>query len=107
MIKNYFFTLLLTLSFGVFSFGQSMPKGKSIAGFSLYPNPVSNGYLTVKTASVSEKVVLIYSVIGKQVFTQKFDGNSNVLDISSIGTGIYIMKVIEGDKVATKKLVIR
>ncbi|MBL4569254.1 MAG: T9SS type A sorting domain-containing protein [Flavobacteriaceae bacterium] len=80
---------------------------RTINGFSTYPNPVNNGYLTVKTSSASEKEVLIYNVLGKQVFTQKFSGTSKLLDISNIGTGIYIMKVIEGDKIATKKLVIR
>ena len=82
-------------------------KDKSIKGFATYPNPVSNGYLSVKTASSSQKEVLIYSVLGKKVFALKFSGTSRVLDVSGINAGIYIMKVIEGNKIATKKLVIR
>ena len=87
--------------------GTASVKEKQINGFTTFPNPINNGYLTVKTSSTLEKEVLIYNVLGKQVFTHKFKGTSKLLDISNIGTGIYIMKVIEGDKIATKKLVIR
>lgn len=80
---------------------------KSIQGFSTYPNPVRNGKLTISTSSSEEKEVMIYSVLGKQVFTQKFTGKRKQLDISQISSGIYIMKVLEGDKIATKKVVIK
>lgn len=79
----------------------------TIIGFSSYPNPVNNGRLTVRTSNSNEKEVSIYSVLGKRVFAQKFSGNNKELNISQINSGIYIMKVIEGDKVATNKLVIR
>lgn len=79
----------------------------NILGFTAYPNPVKNGRLTVTTSSVDSKEVTIYNVLGKRVFTQKFTGNTKQLDISNINSGIYIMKVIEGEKIATKKLVIK
>jgi len=80
---------------------------KSIQGFSTYPNPVRNGKLTINTSNLEEKTVLIYSVLGKRVFEQKFTGNKKEFNISHINSGIYIMKVLEGDKIATKKLVIK
>lgn len=107
MKKKYVFTLLLILCVSAFSFGQTTPKGKSIDGFFSYPNPVSKGYITIKTSNSNEKEILIYSVLGKKVFARKFSGNTKQFDISSIHTGIYIMKVIEGDKMVTKKLVIK
>ena len=79
----------------------------SIEGFTAYPNPVNNGRLTVTTSNSNEKEVSIYNVLGKRVFTQKFSGSNKQLDVSQINSGIYIMKVIEGDKVATKKLIIK
>jgi hypothetical protein len=80
---------------------------KNIQGFTSYPNPVNNGRLTITTSNSDEKEVAIYSVLGKRVFAQKFSGNNKQLDVSQINSGIYIMKVIEGGKVATKKLVIK
>ena len=82
-------------------------KKNTIEGFTAYPNPVNNGRLTVTTSNSNEKEVAIYSILGKRVFSQKFSGNNKQLDVSQINSGIYIMKVIEGDKVATKKLVIK
>ena len=79
----------------------------SIEGFTVYPNPVKKGRLTIATSSYAEKEVIIYNILGKRIFSQKFDGNKKQLDISRIKTGVYIMKVIETDKIATKKLVIR
>lgn len=79
----------------------------SIEGFSSYPNPVNYGRLTVKTSNSNKKEVSIYSILGKRVFTQQFTGNNKQIDVSQINSGVYIMKVIEGDKIATKKLVIK
>ncbi len=79
----------------------------SIQGFSSYPNPVNNGMLTVSTSNSNEKEVSIYNVLGKRVFEEKFSGGRKQLNVSQLTSGIYIMKVIEGDKVATKKLVIK
>ncbi|MDG1039384.1 MAG: T9SS type A sorting domain-containing protein [Polaribacter sp.] len=79
----------------------------ALPGFSSYPNPVNNGSLTVITSGSKEKEVSIYNVLGKKVFQQKFYGTRKQLDVSNINSGIYIMKIIEGDRVATKKLVIR
>ena len=95
------------------TWAQVTPKGStasvgenSIEGFAAYPNPVNNGRLTIKSSNSDEKEVTIFNVIGKRVFTQKFSGKTKQLDVSNISSGIYIMKVLEGDKIATKKLVI-
>ena len=96
------------------SWADVTPKGaaasvekNNIEGFTTYPNPVNNGRLTITTSSASEKEVTIFNVLGKRVFSQKFTGTNKQLDVSQIKSGIYIMKVIEDEKVATKKLVIK
>ena len=76
-------------------------------GFRAYPNPIKNGKITVTSASSDIKQVSIYNVLGKRVFSQEFTGTHKQLNVSNIATGMYIMKVVEGDKVATKKLVIK
>ena len=90
------------------SFGQSNKvNAKNNVNFSAFPNPVKQGSLTIKTYSTKEKEITIYNVLGKMVFTQKFSELTKRLDLTQISSGIYIMKVLEGDKVATKKLVIK
>ena len=85
----------------------STVKNKAIAGFSTYPNPVSNGILTISSAGNSLKNITIFNLLGKQVLSSSFSGVRSNVDVSSISAGIYILKVTEAGKTATKKLVIR
>ena len=78
----------------------------TLPGFGAYPNPVNGGVLTITTASSALKTVNIFNVLGKKVFTQDFSARNKTFDISPISSGVYIMKVTEGDAIATKKLII-
>lgn len=76
-----------------------------ILGFSLYPNPVKGGKVFINSANpYAERTVQVFDVLGKQVVNQK--GTQNSVDVSHLNKGIYIMKVDEEGKVATRKLVI-
>jgi hypothetical protein len=109
MKKKYFLFFFIVICLCGLSYGQSTSSvvKKTIKDFSVFPNPVRNGKLTITTFNTVKKEVIIYNVLGKQVFLQIFRGNRKQLDVSQISSGIYIMKVLEGDKVATKKLVIK
>jgi len=108
MRKRYLLIVVFCTCFVSLSSGQSNNiKASNIIEFSAFPNPVSQGKLTITTFNTKEKKVTIYNVLGKRVFAQKFSGNNKQLDVSQINSGIYIMKIIEGDKVATKKLIIK
>lgn len=78
-----------------------------IEGFATYPNPVNNGQFTINSNSNEEKEVSIYNVLGKKVFVQNVSGTKSDIDVSFITSGVYILKVIEGNKTATSKLVIK
>lgn len=108
MRKLYILIFVFCTCFVSLSSGQSSKvKANNIIEFSAFPNPVSQGRLTITTLNSKEKQVTIYNVLGKRVFAQKFSKNKKQLDLSHINSGIYIMKIIEGDKVATKKLIIK
>ena len=77
-----------------------------IAGYAAYPNPVTANNLTITTNSIDTKRVDIFNVLGRRVFSQSFTGTSETLEISNVSSGIYILKVTEGNKVATQKLII-
>lgn len=78
-----------------------------ISGFASYPNPVSDGILNISSASTSVKEVTIFNLLGKQVLSSRFSGVNKNIDVSSINAGMYILKVTEEGKMATKKLIIR
>jgi hypothetical protein len=88
------------------SFVLSVGK-ESILGFATYPNPITNKRFTVSSSSSEVKQLTIFNVLGKQVFTTSFSGLNKNVDVSTITSGVYILKITEEGKTATKKLVIR
>jgi len=82
-------------------------KNNTIEGFATYPNPVTNNTFTITTNSTDKKEVKIFNVLGKQVFATTFSDTKSTLTIPAISAGLYILKVTEGTKTATSKLVIK
>jgi hypothetical protein len=58
-----------------------------------FPNPASNS-LYVATNSINIKQIDIYNALGKLVLS---NSNSNVIDVSSIASGIYYLNVKSKD----------
>ena len=82
-------------------------KNNAIAGFATYPNPITNHTFTLTSASSEEKSVTVFNLLGKKVLETRFSGTKSDINVSAINAGIYILKVTESGKTATKKLVIR
>jgi hypothetical protein len=76
-----------------------------IAGFAMYPNPVSNGKFVITSNNGANKQVEIYSMIGKQVYSKTVKANETI-DVSNLNRGIYLLRVKEEDKIATRKLIV-
>ena len=91
---------------GTYSNTTAGVRDNSIAGFSTYPNPVRGNTLTVTTSSTDIKTVNIFNVLGRKVFSQRFSSMNKTMNVSEIASGVYIMKVSEGNNIATKKLII-
>ena len=77
-----------------------------IEGFAIYPNPVSNGEFSIRTRNGVSKSVQIFDMLGKQVYSKEVQANENVR-ISNLNTGIYILKVQEEGRLATRNLVVQ
>jgi hypothetical protein len=76
-----------------------------IAGLSIFPNPVTNGTLNINSDSNSERNVVLFDVLGKKVLNVTTSNNS--INVGNINAGVYIVKITEEGKTATRKLVIR
>lgn len=79
----------------------------NILGFVTYPNPITEKRFTVATSSSLEKSITVFNLLGKKVFSSSFKGLSKDIDVSAMNSGVYILKVTESGKTATRKLVIR
>ena len=101
---KYFYLLLFVLTTSV-CFGQESRKEGDIEGFKLYPNPVTQGKVYISTAQNAPKKILIVDVLGIQVLETTILGKE--LDLSNLDAGVYVLRVLEMDKVATRKLIIK
>ena len=80
-------------------------ENTTIDGLKMYPNPVTNGIVHIISTENSFKTVQIFNILGKQVLFKILRGNE--LNISRLDSGIYIVKIREKAKIATRKLVIK
>lgn len=77
----------------------------SISGLNVYPNPVVNGNLFITSESNEAKQVTIFDVLGKVVINATI--TNQPLNVNALNKGIYILKIAENGKTATRKLVIK
>ena len=103
MKKLYPIVFFLFMAFG---FAQDSPKSTGdIEGFTLYPNPVTNGKVYITTKRNAPKRILIFDVFGTQVMETTILGKE--LNLSNLDAGVYLIRVFEANKVATRKLIVK
>lgn len=112
MVKNYFYITTLLVFFFTASLSAQEVKQQTklqettaIDGLSLYPNPVSNGKVYITSKNDLDKEIIIFDVLGKKVIQTMI--NSKELNISNLSSGVYIIKINEGEATATRKLIVK
>ena len=67
----------------------------------LYPNPTSN-VLNIESIG-SIQTISVYNVLGQEVINKALNSTSTALDVSSLNSGIYVVKtVVDGVTSSTK-----
>ncbi|MFD2822850.1 lamin tail domain-containing protein [Lacinutrix iliipiscaria] len=76
-----------------------------LSSFNVYPNPTSTGIVNITSSKNEAILVSVYDILGKQVLNQTI--TNNVLNVSRLNSGVYILKMSQNGNVSTKKLVIK
>lgn len=97
--------LVVFFLFASFSYGQNTGNNGDIDGFQIYPNPVTNGKVYITTAQNSPKKIMIYDVLGTLVLKTTILGKE--LSLANLDAGVYVLRVFEKDKMATRKLIVK
>jgi len=87
------------------AFGQDSNGNSDIGGLKLYPNPATNGKVYVTTTDNAPKKILIFDVLGTQVIQTTILGNE--LSLTDLDAGVYILRVYQNNKMATRKLIVK
>jgi hypothetical protein len=82
----------------------SSDKFTTIPGLSIYPNPATKGQFFITSNSGLQKSVSVFDVLGKQVL--KANITDAAINVATLKSGVYFVKVTEDGKTATRKLVI-
>lgn len=87
------------------TFALGQPLGlddENLQNVGMYPNP-SNGQLNISTDR--ELQVTIHDILGKKVFSKE-GINTEVLDVSHLNNGMYLVNISDGTSMTSKKLII-
>lgn len=80
----------------------------STPDFELYPNPAqAYGSFTIKANTTGSSEIYIYDMSGKPVFVQALGTVTTVQLNTGLATGIYIVRLVNGDNTYVKKLLVR
>ena len=71
----------------------------------IYPNPVDGNYVTITSPVNGIKYVEVFDINGRKVIDTAI--NNNTLDVSSINSGFYMIKVTIDGKTKISKLIVR
>jgi hypothetical protein len=77
----------------------------NINGLTMYPNPLSGNTLYLTSSANAAMSVQIFDLLGKEVL--KANVVNNAVNVSGLNAGVYMVKVTEEGKTATRKLVIQ
>jgi hypothetical protein len=63
----------------------------------VYPNPVSGSVTIQAPGDDKMNTVVVYNLVGTEVFKTNVNGNRIVIDMSSYANGMYLYKVQMND----------
>ena len=77
----------------------------TLTGVSIYPNP-STGLIKITNTNATANTIVIYDMVGK-VVTTKEAKDSTTIDLTSKGTGIYLVEVSNENGSLVERVVIK
>ena len=96
---------LLLILFLMFA-GSVAAQESELEGLKLFPNPVTEGKINIETNDkVSVKSISIFDVFGAPQLQQQIKNTE--LDVHNLDKGVYIIRIQQNNKYATRKLVVK
>ena len=96
-----------TATEGASNTGQTLSVAENnIEAFAVFPNPVSDGLLSIKSKNNTNKYIEIYNLYGVLQYSKHIERNKTI-DISALCSGLYLLKATEGSRNSVKKILIK
>ncbi|APG64375.1 hypothetical protein LPB136_02880 [Tenacibaculum todarodis] len=75
----------------------------TFSSFKMFPNPTNGN--KVYFSVTEDATIKVYNTLGKLIATQDVTLNNNSIDVSNLGTGVYLLKIKSDKQYITKKLI--
>ncbi len=92
-------TVFVTIAAGVKENSNSISN-------TIYPNP-SKGVFTVQTEKSITGSIEIFNVVGEKIYSKAIQNEKTEINLRNENTGIYFVKISNGETSVTKKIVIQ
>jgi photosystem II stability/assembly factor-like uncharacterized protein len=74
----------------------------------IFPNPVLKGELNIKIPNNTDTYnYVMYNVVGGLVSKGELNPGLNSIDVNDIASGVYVVRMVNGNYVSTQKIVIK
>lgn len=93
----------VTTTYTVFTDAEKLGNTPASFGMQLYPNPVKGNVVNVKTASKTKLNYRLYDLSGRELSQGKVINQS--IPTHNLSSGVYLIKLNDGQKSFTKKLI--
>lgn len=89
----------------VYPFVQSLSNDEfGINEFKIYPNPVKDGFVNIESNLDGEKNIEIFDLMGRNILNTTL--NNDRLEVSSLQSGVYFIRISISKSSFTQKLII-
>lgn len=76
--------------------------------FTIYPNP-GNGLIHLSASNPGDAKIMVYDLLGNVIYNETAElstSQAKAIQLNDVSNGIYLVKVISGDKTFTQRIVI-
>ena len=86
---------------------RTAQKQEEANNISIYPNPVRDALMISTSNNSIIQKISIYTLQGREIFSEIYSSNNVQIDVSSINAGIYLIHITkENGEIYTAKLII-
>ncbi|WP_439128875.1 choice-of-anchor V domain-containing protein [Polaribacter sp.] len=73
--------------------------------FDLFPNPATENINIQLPSSVEKASVALYDYLGRLALSKNISNTDTKIDVNNLSKGVYILKVIAGNKIGSQKFI--
>lgn len=71
----------------------------------VFPNP-SSGILNIEYNAISYAMMSIYTITGQKMLSKELNNGLNQIDLNNLNSGLYLLKLKDGDKESVQRIII-